>query len=93
MNITKRKNEFQKNQAFNEILASDLSDIDKLARAFAWLIDQSIRLGEAEIELYKALSDQESLVKEQIKVSTLKHSQALFAHCYQRVTGRSKWNG
>lgn len=93
MDDTKRKFLFQKNQIFKEILESDRSEIDKLAVTFVWLADQSILQGDAEIELLRILGDQEALVKEQIKVSTLKYSRGLFAHCYQQVTGRKEWNG
>jgi hypothetical protein len=93
MNEMIRKFELEKNRAFKEILESGLSETDKLARAFAWLTEREIRRGEDEIELFRAMGDQEALVKEQIKVSTIKHSRELFAFCYQRMTGRSQWIG
>jgi hypothetical protein len=84
-----RKFELEKNGVFKEILQTGLSDIEKLTRAFTWLSEQEIRRGKEEIELLRAIGDQEALVKEQIKVCTLKHSRELFSYCYQLVTGRS----
>jgi hypothetical protein len=92
MDEEKRKFELEKNRVFKEIQESGLSETEKLARTFTWLSEQAIQRGEEEIELLKALGDRETLVKEQIKVSTLKHSRELFVYSYQRVTGRSHWN-
>jgi hypothetical protein len=64
--------------------ASDLPEMEKLKQSFHWLTSRIIQQSENEMELLRALSDQESLVKEQIKVSTIKYTQGIFEQCYRR---------
>ena len=73
---------------FEAILASDLSEADKLARTFQLIITQHMEHSRRDIELFKALGDKEALVKEQIKLGVLEYSLGVWAHCYYRVTGR-----
>ena len=79
----------------DELLAifnSDLSDTDKLARSFDHITGMQITHSEGEIELLKAMGDQERLVKEQIKMETLRHTRSVFQDCFWRATGRKAWD-
>lgn len=73
---------------FEAILASDLSEIDKLSKGFVFLISQQIDIAQREIELLKALGDQETLVKEQIKANTMAYTLDVFKYCQQQSKGR-----
>jgi len=77
---------------FEQILASELADTEKLARAYLWILRQQQDFGEHEIELQKALGDHEELVKEQIKRGVLKYSGEIFLYCYYRITGKTLTN-
>jgi hypothetical protein len=79
-------------QEIDDILASDLSDLEKLAKVFRWITDFYIRNAEMEIELQKALGDQDALVKEQIKQSVFQHAQSIFQQSHLLVTKRKAWD-
>jgi hypothetical protein len=70
------------------IFTSNLEEIEKLKQGFAWITNQVIEQTEKEMELLKALNDQETLVKEQIKVSTIKYAQSIFQECYRRALAK-----
>ncbi len=72
----------------NEILATDLPDVDKLARAFEAVTARYVEHTRHEIELARALQDPESLVKEQIKLGVMEHARRILDDCYRLVTGR-----
>jgi hypothetical protein len=76
-----RKFHLKKNQAFQSIYESDLTDLEKVAEGFRWITAKIIEQGEAEIELQRALGDRDAVIKEQIKVSTIRHAQSLFDYC------------
>jgi hypothetical protein len=73
---------------FEQILASDLPEIEKLSRAFLCILRQQEAFSLYEIELQKALGDEQAVLKEQIKAGVLKYSGEIFAFCYYRVTGK-----
>ena len=73
---------------FEAILASDLPEVEKVARAYQWIITDQMAYSRNEIELLKALGDQENLVKEQIKLGMFEYTAGIFAFCYQQATGR-----
>ena len=75
---------------FEAIIASDLPEAEKVARAYQWIIDDHISHSRNEIELLRALGDQENLVKEQIKLGVYEYTAGIFAFCFQQATGR-KW--
>jgi hypothetical protein len=75
-----------------EIVRSERPDIVKLALSFDKITSQIIAHSEREIELRRTLHDQESVVKEQIKMETLKHAQSILQDCYRLVTGRREWH-
>jgi len=74
------------------ILASDLSDLEKVVQAFDCITAFIISHAQAEIELARALQDREDLLKTQIKKETMLHARSIFEHCYRRVTGRRPWH-
>jgi len=73
------------------IAASDLPDLEKLARAFDCISGLIVRQAEADIELARALEDGEELLKTQIKKDTMLHARSVFEFCYRRVVGRRPW--
>jgi len=76
------------NPEFDAILASDLPELEKLARAYQFILQEQITHARGEIELQKAIGDEQALVKEQIKIGVMEYSKNTFAYCYLLVTGR-----
>lgn len=74
---------------FEAILASDLPDIEKLTQAYRFIIKEQIAIARREIELQKAIGDQEKMIKEKIKMGAIEYSASIFAFCYLKVTGRA----
>ena len=75
-------------KVYEEIFTSDLSEADKIAKGFHHIINSIITHTNNEIELRKAMNDRETLVKEQIKLSTIKHARDIFDMAYTRATGK-----
>ncbi len=73
---------------FEAILASDLPEVEKLTLAYQFIMQEHIAHGRREVELQKALSDEDALIKEKIKLGVLEYSNDIFAYCYLRVTGK-----
>ena len=74
------------------ILASDLPEMERLAAAYGGLTGFIIEIAEGEIELARALGDREGMVKQQVKMETLKVARDIFQRCYRGVTGRKAWD-
>jgi len=81
------------NEEFERIIASDLPQMDKLAQAFDVLTSMYVDSYANQVDLLRAVKDQEALVKEQIKLELMRFSRVLFADCYFRVTGKRPWHG
>jgi hypothetical protein len=79
-------------KVFYEIKKSDLPETEKLARAFGWITSRYIEHAQQEIELARAMKDQESLVKERIKLGMMEHARSMFQDCYKFMIGRSAWD-
>lgn len=75
-----------------EIQRSDQPEVDKLRDFFERVTAQIVAYGNEEIELAMAMQDREALVKQQIKVATIKTARAIFARGYQIATGRRAWH-
>ena len=75
---------------YEDIFDSNLSEADKIARAFHFVIRTIETHSNNEIELLKAMNDRESLIKEQIKLSTIQHAKGIFNMVYQRATGKKE---
>jgi hypothetical protein len=73
---------------FEEIIAADLSEIDKLSKAFAFLISEQVKIARREVELHRAVGDKDALIKEQIKANTMEYALSVFGHCYFKTTVR-----
>jgi hypothetical protein len=74
----------------DEIFESGRSEIEKLSAAFHLITNFHIEHSKNECELFRATGDRESLVKEQIKYSTMGHMLNVYAECFYRATG-SHW--
>lgn len=70
------------------IMRADMSEIEKLSQAYVFIISQHIEIAKREVEVFKALGDQEGIIKEQIKASTMAYTLDMFRHLHLRVTGR-----
>ncbi len=82
---------YEHNQ-YMRILESDLPEIDKVAQAFGFITGQILDHGQKDMELFKAMGDQESLIKEQIKLETIRFARGAFNQAFTRVTGRDAWD-
>jgi hypothetical protein len=74
------------------IVASGSPDLTKLAHAFDLVTQQLVDQTHPEIELARAMNDRETVVKQQVKMETMKHAREIFVDCYLRVTGKRPWN-
>ena len=77
---------------FHRIKESDLSEAEKLTRAFGWVTSRIIEHARQEIELAQAMSDQESVVKAQIKLSVMEHARNIYQDCYRFMIGGGAWD-
>ena len=80
------------NKEYEEIFESDISEADKIAKAFHMIIGSIETHTNNEIELRKAMNDRETLVKEQIKLSSIQHAKGIFDMVYLRATGKRSWD-
>ena len=71
---------------------SEQPEIDKLVKFFDRITAQIVEFAEKEIELAQAIQDHESVVKQQVKMETIKHARRIFGQGYQIVTGKKAWN-
>lgn len=74
------------------ILETDFTDLQKLSNIFRWVTNFYIESAAHEIELYRALGDHESMVKEQVKQAVFKHAQSIFQQSHLLVTKRKAWD-
>jgi hypothetical protein len=77
---------------FKEILASDATDVDKLTQMFDWVTGRIVEHSQMDVDMARAMNDKDELVKQQIKLSTIKHARSIFNMCYQQVTGEKAWH-
>jgi len=79
-------------EEFQQILDSDLSEVEKLAQTFGWITGRIVEHSHREVELARAMQDRETLVKAQIKLAAIEHSRQILDYCYLRVTGGRAWH-
>ena len=77
---------------YEAIFDLEISEMEKLVRAFDHVTGKMVARGEQDIELLQAMHDEEGLIKERIKVGMVKHMRELFADCYRRATGAEAWD-
>ena len=65
----------------------DRNEIEKLAAAFGAATEMFITNSENELALARALGDEETAVKEQIKANVMRAAREIFADCYTVVSG------
>ncbi|MGD8628339.1 MAG: hypothetical protein PVH52_04600 [bacterium] len=71
---------------------SPLPEVRKLAQAFGWVTNRIITHAETEVETARALRDEESAVRQQVKMETIRHARSVFEECYLLATGRKAWD-
>ncbi len=74
------------------ILAADLPEATKLARAFEAITRIVLTHTEREIEVARAMGDTSEVVKQQIKRGTMKAARGILQGCHRRVTGKRGWD-
>jgi hypothetical protein len=77
---------------YMHIFESDLTEVEKVARAFDMATGQFLDHGQKDLEVYRAMGDKEALVKEQIKQETIRFARGVFNQAFKRVMGRSAWD-
>jgi hypothetical protein len=92
MSTDDERNELDFPTVMQEIKHSNLSEAEKLAAAFDHTTKRIIEHAQYEIELARAKHDREAVIKQQIKMETLKHARGIFQDCFQWVLGRRAWD-
>jgi hypothetical protein len=92
MRVSDNYRDWDFEKVMKEIRASDLAEAEKVARAFDLVTSQIVENGQREIELARAMKDQDSVVKEQIKLSMMCHARGVFRECFKRMTGKEAWD-
>ena len=73
---------------------ASLAEIDRLAMAFGTVTKSFIEQSERDLDLARAMQDEETAVKEQIKAGVMDTAREMFEFCYLKATGsrRSIWH-
>jgi len=66
--------------------------LDKVLEAVGVITSSQIDYAKREIELARAMGDQEDLVRRQIKMETIKHARQILNDCTMLVTRRRVWD-
>ncbi len=74
------------------ILTSKQSELEKLSAAFEGLTGLVVKNALQKIELAHAIGDRRAMIKQQIKMETIKSARRIFQTCHQRVCGREAWD-
>lgn len=75
-----------------EIRRSEQPEIDKLKEYFGQITSRIVEYARQEIDLAGAMQDRDELVKQQIKMETIRTAREIFARGYQIATGRKAWD-
>ena len=75
-----------------QIVGSALPDIEKLRQGFGLVTGQIIDTAQREVELARAMHDDEARIKTQVKMSTMKSAREIFDTWYTRITGQRAWD-
>jgi hypothetical protein len=76
-----------------ETRGSTRSDIEKLAYCFGWITGSICEHTQEEIEIGKAMKDEDTVLKQQIKLAVIKHARSIFQDCHLLATGKKAWDG
>ncbi|HEX3052324.1 MAG TPA: hypothetical protein VHP83_16810 [Aggregatilineaceae bacterium] len=76
----------------NAIKDADLPAANKIARAFDLITTQTLTHFDHDIDLSRALHDQDKLIQDQIKRDTLAHAREIFNFCYRFMLGGDAWD-
>lgn len=79
-------------QIAGELKGSERPELEKLVYAFGWITNRIIEQGSKDVELARALRDDESVVKHQIKTEVIRHARSIFQSCHLLATGRKAWD-
>jgi hypothetical protein len=79
-------------QVVRELRGSKRPEIEKLAYAFSWITDRIVEQGMKDIELARALRDEDSLIKNRIKIGAIRHARSIFQDCHMLATGKKAWD-
>ena len=71
----------------DEAGAADRSDMEKVAAAFGAATELFIGSCDNEMALARAMGDEETAVKEQIKGNVMRTAREIFAYCYTVMSG------
>ncbi len=74
------------------IMKQPIPEIEKIAQGYKSITDTIIEHSQNQIELTCAIQDKEALVKEQIKLETIKHARYILQTCFLQATGRKAWD-
>ena len=74
------------------ILSSPQTELEKLVQAFQAVSGSFIEHEKREIEVLRALGDQDQAIKEQIKLGVMETARQMFQYCHYRVTGKQAWH-
>jgi hypothetical protein len=83
-----RKEKLNWLELVDSLKASDLPDLDKVAAAFDFVINEHVEHIQHDIELARAMKDQEAVIREQIKHETIKYARKVFSDCCTIFVGR-----
>jgi hypothetical protein len=79
-------------QVAAEMRESQRPDIEKLAHMFDWITRRIVEQGLRDTEVARALRDEDTLIKNQIKTETIRHAREVFQTCHMVATGRRAWD-
>jgi hypothetical protein len=71
----------------DQITASDATEMEKLIQSFDWITRRIVEIAEHEIELARAMGDGPEVIKQSIKMNTVKLVRGVFQDSYLRATG------
>jgi hypothetical protein len=80
-------------KVLDKLMESDLPEVEKLAQGFEMITKFYIETYQNQADLLSAVQDRDGLVREQIKLESMKFTRGIFADCYRRATGRSFRHG
>ena len=89
---TTMKIEKSANKELDAIYRSDLPEVEKIAQAYDHLSKFYLDEFTNEIELHKAMSDENNLVKAHIKYGMLELTRSWLNDIFRNVTGKKAWD-